>query len=59
MDIIKPIIITATIPVIVFIGGIGLFFIGIDYLYESYHAYFFNNSNDRCLKMGHGFLMDV
>jgi len=46
MDIIKPIIITATIPIIIFIGGIGLFFIGIDYIYESYHAYFFNNSND-------------
>jgi preprotein translocase subunit SecE len=46
MDIIKPIFITATIPVIIFIGGICLFFIGIDHLYESYHAYFFNNYND-------------
>ena len=46
MDIIKPVIITATIPVILFMGGFYLLLIGIDYLYESYQGYFFNNSND-------------
>ena len=46
MDIIKPVIITATIPVILLMGGIGLLLIGIDYMYESYQGYFFSNPND-------------
>ena len=46
MDIIKPVIITATIPVILLMGGICLLLIGIDYMHESYQGYFFSNSND-------------
>ena len=46
MDIIKPVIITATIPVIIFMAGIILLLMGIDAIYDSYHEYFFNNSSD-------------
>jgi len=46
MDIIKPIIITVTIPVILVMGGICLLLIGIDYMHASYQGYFFSNSSD-------------
>jgi len=46
MDIIKPVIIIATIPVILLMGGFYLLLIGVDYMYESYQGYFFSNPND-------------
>jgi len=46
MDIIKPFIITATIPVIIFMAGITLLLMGIDFIYDSYHEYFFSNPSN-------------